>query len=504
MKITRITHRHRVLPAALLLGTALAAGWVLGPERATQQEQLASFIIQADRTHQLLLLAEQQGWQVTHRLDLINAIVVTASADLNAIEGVSDEIRVTPNHGLKTANAPRESRVIQTDATLKFDDERISLELSNTSVDDVLLESISLAWPAKNGKLKKVSIDGESEGVGGINQPSQAGRRSIDIPASLWGSDDRRLEGNRDTRFKFKFEGDAEGGDSDYDLVFFFADGTYKAFGDAGARSSDANSPESDSGATGTISEFLGQLVAEVNDYMRIEPFLNFFEDRATLAVRNTGWHRLEIESIDVCWPADNGALLSLTLDGQNVLSLGAEGHLAVAGTSNLGVTIPGDLLSDSRFIDNGDLVLGFEFSGTPLATPEAYQIAIHFVDGTGIEFTPGDGMLLQGFKRDTFHPTIVRADDLHRQAVTGSGVSIAFLDTGISGFLGLDKDSSDNRRLLATYNAITDQTGDSEWTVNDGFGHGTHVTSSAVLSDDSYDFSTGEPTGSYNGITSA
>ena len=75
----------------------------------------------------------------------------------------------------------------------------------------------------------------------------------------------------------------------------------------------------------------------------------------------------------------------------------------------------------------------------------------------------------------DTQFPTQVGASRLHRDGLTGSGVTIAVLDSGTWAHKFLSMDTRGVIRSIGGYDAITDT-----WTASpkDDFGHGTHVTS--------------------------
>ena len=90
------------------------------------------------------------------------------------------------------------------------------------------------------------------------------------------------------------------------------------------------------------------------------------------------------------------------------------------------------------------------------------------------------------GSPDDTIYPTLVGADLLHAQGITGDGVTVAVLDTGLFYHKGLTKDADHKLRLLAEYNAILDQM---EWQEQlDESGHGSHVTSIVLSSNKTSD----------------
>jgi serine protease AprX len=90
-----------------------------------------------------------------------------------------------------------------------------------------------------------------------------------------------------------------------------------------------------------------------------------------------------------------------------------------------------------------------------------------------------------------TFYPTHLGADQLHEQGIDGTGVTIAVIDSGAFWDNGLTKDQDNNHRILAHYDAASDESTSS---IEDEQGHGSHVTSIAVSSRQT-------ETGSFNGM---
>ncbi|MDH3786769.1 MAG: S8 family serine peptidase, partial [Acidobacteriota bacterium] len=91
----------------------------------------------------------------------------------------------------------------------------------------------------------------------------------------------------------------------------------------------------------------------------------------------------------------------------------------------------------------------------------------------------------------DTIFPTQVGADLLHSEGITGSGVTIAVVDSGHWPFKDLDVDTTGAMRLLEAH-VSTGQKGKNAW--EDHNGHGTHVASIAVSSGVNSD-------GKFNGV---
>jgi serine protease AprX len=75
----------------------------------------------------------------------------------------------------------------------------------------------------------------------------------------------------------------------------------------------------------------------------------------------------------------------------------------------------------------------------------------------------------------ETGHSTLVGADRLHAAGITGAGVTLAVLDSGLFSQKNLTRNVSGQTRVLAQYDAIAGKQL-SVWDETDGSGHGTHV----------------------------
>jgi len=93
----------------------------------------------------------------------------------------------------------------------------------------------------------------------------------------------------------------------------------------------------------------------------------------------------------------------------------------------------------------------------------------------------------------DTYFPAVVGADLLHRHGITGTGVTVAVLDSGLWEQPALSRDTAGRPRIAARYDAIT---GREVTEAFDESGHGTHMTS--ILAHSATD---GTPPGSFKGI---
>jgi subtilisin family serine protease len=94
------------------------------------------------------------------------------------------------------------------------------------------------------------------------------------------------------------------------------------------------------------------------------------------------------------------------------------------------------------------------------------------------------------------YYNEVAGVDALHLQGVTGKGVTVAVLDSGLWEHDALVNNVSGKNRVLARYDALRDSV-DVELT--DESGHGTHMTS--IIANSEPTTNSGKPTGSYKGV---
>jgi serine protease AprX len=94
-----------------------------------------------------------------------------------------------------------------------------------------------------------------------------------------------------------------------------------------------------------------------------------------------------------------------------------------------------------------------------------------------------------------TTFPKTIRADKLWRLGITGKGIGVAVIDTGIAGDAADFKGPDGTSRVVA--NVVTNA---AAATATDGYGHGTHV--AGIVAGNSFDRSPGDPLyGHYEGV---
>ena len=197
----------------------------------------------------------------------------------------------------------------------------------------------------------------------------------------------------------------------------------------------------------------------------------------------NQGLKPLEFSTLDLTVP--DGAVLAgvaIKQAGLAPMDLGTEGS-----SLNLsGALLPG-----------ASATVEVTFVAAPSQDESEYAFNLAFKSGQTIEFLSRRNLPIQGERRDSFFPTLIRADELHRKGLTGRGVGVAVIDTGAWAHPALTLNTEGQSRVLSFFDATKNEQGP---VMVDENGHGSHITSVLASSEASYDRS-GNRTGSYHGI---
>ena len=195
------------------------------------------------------------------------------------------------------------------------------------------------------------------------------------------------------------------------------------------------------------------------------------------------------LERLKLSWPAQLGPIRQVSL-GESKLDpalfdTSADGS-ALLEFSDEGLD-PMPTLTASQ-----DLRIVF---GSPTDQPlhqRDFEMEASFVGDCSIELIPGYDDNHENF----YYNTVIGVDALHRNGVTGRGVTVAVIDSGLWDHPVLTMDTRGKPRVLARYDAISDKLAEE---VFDASGHGTHMTS--VIAHNGPVTRAGVPTGAYKGV---
>lgn len=203
----------------------------------------------------------------------------------------------------------------------------------------------------------------------------------------------------------------------------------------------------------------------------------------------NKGSGPVELNEVQLSWPERAGELLFAQVDNTPLVPVGEPG--ASEGSSTLKPTDGKRAVIDRQHVlelwfqtpDDGD--------NRPLKQREI-GLEASFSGGCTTELIPGYGQ----YGDDTYYPAVAGAAALHQHGITGRGITVAVLDSGLWEHENLARDTQGEPRIVGRYDAIKDKSGSE---VFDESGHGTHMTS--VLAHSGETRRDGSTTGSFKGI---
>lgn len=231
-------------------------------------------------------------------------------------------------------------------------------------------------------------------------------------------------------------------------------------------------------------------------------------EEKDAPPCRVRGHIELDFVENGVSWKLYNkyekaAAMSSLTLDWPD--SLGEIKAMRIGDTAidrsryagNKRTTLSLEFAEEEQPIIEGMERLDIAFTNPPKsasATPPQrdFTMEASFVGPCTTKLVPG----YENNHEDYYYNTAGGVDDLHKQGLTGKGVTVAIIDSGLWEHELLRNDTNGKNRLLATYDAITDTEGGEAL---DESGHGTHMAS--IIANSGKTLKNGEWTGTYKGV---
>ena len=145
MKTPNTMLAYRAPVAALWFGVALANAQIEDPN--------ASYIVQGPELEAVQTAVTAAGGRVTHELAVINGVAALLSdAQVSRLEAQSN-LRLTPDNRLSLDST--------TGSEVRFSRNKLYWTLTNGSSHATVLEALNLSWPAANGAIKKIKLDGD-------------------------------------------------------------------------------------------------------------------------------------------------------------------------------------------------------------------------------------------------------------------------------------------------------------------------------------------------------
>jgi len=207
----------------------------------------------------------------------------------------------------------------------------------------------------------------------------------------------------------------------------------------------------------------------------------------------NQGPTPQELTRLEISWPDALGDLTSLRLDDKDLPR--SSDIVIAAGRRSLALDYASGQTPAPK--DRSQLHIGFthrlvDQDGKLAWEQKDFSVKLEFGDECSSELIPG----YADYAGDTYYPTVAGAAELHRHGITGRGVTVAVLDSGLWEHPALTMDTGGKPRIVGRYDAMENIAG---MPVSDASGHGTHMTSIVAHSEEV--LTNGEPSGTWKGI---
>ena len=195
------------------------------------------------------------------------------------------------------------------------------------------------------------------------------------------------------------------------------------------------------------------------------------------------------LEHLTLKWPKELGQIAKISIAGQDLYS---QDPATAVGAPELELELSGD--QRPAVSDKAELHIKFLKSRSRAASVQQhdFNIKASFTGDCSTELVPG----YENNHEDFYYARAAGADALHAHGITGAGITVAVLDSGLWEHNALAEDTAGKDRVIAHYDAISNS---SENGVFDESGHGTHMTS--VIAHSGAVTHKGEPTGTFKGI---
>ncbi|MFK8050512.1 MAG: hypothetical protein AB8B81_18970, partial [Halioglobus sp.] len=157
-----------------------------------------------------------------------------------------------------------------------------------------------------------------------------------------------------------------------------------------------------------------------------------------------------KLQHLELSWPDSMGRILELTLGtaslaSAEILTAAQDNHLELDYGEEAHPELQGMLELHAVFEAHSDR------DTAPAPLQRDFAIEATFTEDCSTKLVPG----YTNNHENTYYPSIVGAAALHRHGITGSGVTVAIIDSGLWEHTNLLKDTHGKNRVIARYDAI-------------------------------------------------
>ena len=449
--------KNYLIVAAVVAG--LSGVYASGNSRASV-EPAADYIIQGAESATIINNVGKVGGIVVHQYTSIGAVSVKLTqSQLHALKLVNPGLRPFKDQAIKVSS--NLSAFSSENVIFDLKKRSIIWQGKSVSATNTLLTSLDLSLPSANKKIKKIKINGQNV---------KAKKVSLSGTFTLDEKDQVSVAAGQNIEIEIEFDKLENFDTSDYIIAL---------------KNNDSSASTSGYGADRYSMEDLKAGAAD-KSAGKIKVHSKDKSVSWKLAASNDSW--VGLTGLSVTYPSAQQSITSVEVDGDNVdFSIDASGQIVF------------DAPVSGKKKKSVEVEVGF--SALSSVSRSDYSLVAHYSNGDAKDVVVSTQYIEQGEDRDTFFPTLVRANLAHEMGLTGYGVTVAIIDTGIRDLTEIKEDTSEDKRSLTIVDVTTtDKKKDDKLNHSDDNGHGTHLASIITNSSRSYD-ADGDQTGSYNGI---
>ncbi|WJG07935.1 S8 family peptidase [Aliiglaciecola sp. LCG003] len=425
----------------------------VAPEKS-EGSAVQSFIVQGASQSTMQREVTAVGGVVLHKYKVIEAISASLTQQqISMVKSVNPMLRFFSDTGVDVSAAKWASK-----KPLKFDlNANQVVWYTKSFIDqDLDIKQVELNWPKENGKLVGLSFAGRKFNLSKSSKHAKLQMTPSGATITFSSRKTLRFKGKKQVKVEMSFQNPPSVIESDYQIALNMTNGDKI--------------------------DIEKQLQDNVDTPIRYNTKRKSMNWKTLAATESTA----TLTKVMIDWPVENGAVKTFNLNQVAIIDMPLEG-----GSAEIS-------LSDAITLSKGEeVIIDVAFSQLSSVDDFQYSVVLEYSDGQFQEMATTNLTPQQSYRRDTYYPTIVRADEAHKLGYTGKDVTVAIIDTGLESFKSIREDTMGSSRFIREFNVLDSDNVDS---ANDENGHGTHVAS--IIANNSATFNArGEMTGSYNGI---
>jgi serine protease AprX len=497
-------------------------------------ETLAEYILQGAEKTTILKDVDSVGGVVIHQFSVIDAISVRlSSSQLADIKKLNPMLKTFKDQEIEVANAIE-----------SFSSDNVSFDLNNhtatwngvnSSNNSTSIEAIYFNMPYNNESVESIEVNGQRMPINsnnlnggftlGSNEQIELGAGQVIkvkikfaklVNTHAYSYQLTFVEKQHNTTSEVVAHNDTnETTSNDSGLEYVLTDDTSNLttenYVSEYAVTNDITEPSSNIGTSGytatdttnELSTDIGNL--ELSEFTDVSGKLKFSSqtNEVNWTVANVKQYTQALAHLKPVFPEGNRAINTLSI---NDTLVGFENNNGV-----LSLTTPINVQANTA------INIKLEFESLVSVSTDDYDLGVYFDSGEKQNVIVPLKTYAQGRNRDTHYPTLVRANEAHQMGITGEGVTVAILDTGLRWIQEIEDKTGNVRRNIARASIVNRYQHDETLVLNeegflvappklvtddtdDGNGHGTHLASIIANSSHSID-ANGNDTGGFNGI---